>query len=185
MAKNDLTKGFHLCDIGKKKINKEEFVEEIKAKDAKIAEEVINVLSNKGEVCGFKKDKKLKAIYLFEREKEEKKVILKLSKKIMVDEISEEMEKELDDVLLTNFIEVVALEEISKVVFEDKEIVPKTVKVGKFNIAIGSLSLAIGTIIGVLFLGDDWYIGVMLGISIGAMFGAIISSPSETTIKKK
>lgn len=174
MDNKNLIKGFHICNIRKNKINDSEFVEDIKTKDSKITQEVMDVIENKGKVYGVKKDQKLKAIFLFERVENEKKKTLKLSKKIFVDEINKEMEQQIENKLLERMAQDVALEEVSKVIFEDKEIVPEEVKIGKTSIALSSFIFILSIIIGMVFFYDHWYICMGAGIAIGAICGAVI-----------
>lgn len=174
MENKNLIKEFHLCNVRKKQINNYEFIKEIKAKDSRIIQEVIDVIENKGKVYGFEKNKKLKAIFLFEKVKNEKKKTLKLSKKILLDDIDKEMEQQFENILISNFVQYVALEDISKVIFENQEIVPEVVKVGKFGIALSSLIVILSTIIGTVFFNDYWYIFFGAGIAIGTICGAVI-----------
>lgn len=179
MENKNLTNGFHLCNIKKNQINDAEFMQEVESKDNKINQEVMDVIKNKGKVYGFKKDKKLKAIFIFEKVKNEKKATLKLSKKIYIDEINEEMQKQLEQILISYISQYVALEEISKIIFEDKEIVPELIKVGKFRITLGTLILLLSTIIGIAFFNKSWYIFMGAGIAIDAIYGAVVKTKSK------
>jgi hypothetical protein len=174
MKKESLNKDYRLCDVSKNKANQIEFIKELKEKDSKVVEKIIAILDNHGLVYGFKKDIILKAIYLFKKEKDDEKYILKLEESIMTDEITDEMKDELERQLLEELSEYVAFEDYSKVVFNNKEVVPKTVRIGKTNVALGGLIFALGTIIGILFMGDSWYLGVCIGLFLGSGCSEII-----------
>lgn len=165
-------KGYSVCDISKGTLKKEEFFQEIEVKEPKIKEKAIQILENKGVMYGLKKDKKLKAIYLFDSRVENNNRILIFTEKILLDEINEEVEKEFEKAINQELIELVSLEDYKKVEWGDEEIVPKTVKVGKYAVPLGTLFFIIGVIIGIIF--DDIFIGMCLGIGLGASSAMIV-----------
>ena len=58
-------KGYSICNIGKGMLKKDEIFDEISKKDIMIKEKIQNTLVNNGLIYALKKDKKLKAVYLF------------------------------------------------------------------------------------------------------------------------
>ena len=84
-------KGYSVCTITKGTLKKGEFFEEIEVKEPKIKEKAIEIVENKGIIYGLKKDKKLKAIYLFNSKHEDDGEVLLFIEKILLDEISEEV----------------------------------------------------------------------------------------------
>lgn len=165
-------KGYSVCDITKGTLKKEGFFEEIENKEPKIKEKVEKILEDKGVMFGLKKDKKLKAIYLFDSKVENDGRILIFSEKILLDEINEEIVKEFEKVLNQELIELVSLEDYKKVEWGDDEIVPKTVKLGKYAISLGTVFFVVGITIGIIF--DDIFIGMCLGIGLGASSAMIV-----------
>lgn len=143
----------------------------------------MKILENKGLMFGLKKDKKLKAIYLFDSRKENNNRILIFTEKILLDEINEEVEKEFEKVINQEFVELVSLEDYSKVEWGDEEIVPKTVKVGKYVVPLGTLFFIIGVIIGIIF--DDIFIGMCLGIGLGASSAMIVRKGKDDKKENK
>jgi len=176
-------KGYSVCDISKGTLKKEDFFEEIEVKEPKIKEKAMKIIENKGVMFGLKKDKKLKAIYLFDSKVEKDNRVLMFTEKILLDEINEEVEKEFEKVLNQEFIELVSLEDYSKVEWGDEEIVPRTVKVGKYAISLGALFFAIGVAIGIIF--DDIFIGMCLGIGLGGSSAMIVRKGKDDKKENK
>lgn len=158
-------KGYSVCSISKGTLKKEDFFDEIKNKDLNVKEKIQNILSNHGIIYGLKKDKKLKAVYLFESITEDKKRILKFTEKILLEEINKEIQEEFEKDITEELSEFVSLEEYSKIVWDENVIVPKMVKVGKYNLPLGSLMFVVGVIFGILT--DDLAMGMCIGICLG------------------
>ena len=173
---------FTVCDISKGTLKKEDFFEEIEVKEPKIKEKAMKIIEDKGVMFGLKKDKKLKAIYLFDSKMEKDNRVLMFTEKILLDEINEEVEKEFEKAINQEFIELVSLGDYSKVEWGDKDIVPKTIKVGKYAISLGTLFFIIGVIIGIIF--DDIFIGICLGIGLGASSAMIVRKGKDDKNKK-
>ena len=119
-------KGYAVCTITRGTLKKGEFFEEIEVKEPKIKEKALKIVENKGIIYGLKKDKKLKAIYLFDSKSEDDGKVLLFIEKILLDEINEEVEKEFEKALNQEMIELVSLEDYKRVEWGEDEIVPKT-----------------------------------------------------------
>jgi len=165
-------KGYSVCTITKGTLKKGEFFEEIEVKEPKIKEKALEIVENKGIIYGLKKDKKLKAIYLFDSKSEDDGKVLLFIDKILLDEISEEVEKEFEKALNQEMIELVSLEDYKRVEWGEDEIVPKKVKVGKYMVSLGSIFFMVGMVIGIIF--DDFFIGMCLGIGLGGTSAMIV-----------
>ena len=62
--------GYEMNLVGKLRLKKEDLFEEIKKKDKDIIEKCKKVLENGGNIYSYEKDKKIKALYVFEKENE-------------------------------------------------------------------------------------------------------------------
>lgn len=153
----------------KKKIEQENFLNEIIVKDAGIKKEITGVLDRKGCVYGLAKKGVLKAVYIFDKITDENKNLLKFYKSIFLDEV-ENKKKEFEDAIIEDLKEKVALEQIEKVDWEDIEIEPNTME-GFSGISL-SLGISLGLLYGVIL--KNISIGILMGISIGLMFGAVV-----------
>jgi len=177
-------KGYSVCNASKNMLKKDELFEDILTRDKKIKEKIQNILSDNGMIYGLKKDKKIKAVYLFESTFEDKKHILKFTEKIILDEINKEIQEKFEECIISELSEFVSLEEYSKIEWGDNIIVPKKVKIGKYSIALGSFMVIIGTIFG--FLINDLVLGVCIGTILGYSIGAIVEEKNaDIKIKLK
>lgn len=167
-------RGYKICKINKKSLNKAELFSELENKEPKIKEIIENVILNeKGIVYGLKKGNILKAVYVFlGKEIENNEKILTFSKNVSTDEISEEVSNEFEKTILEELKECVSFEEYKKVEWNDQEIVPQTIKIGKYNVSAGIIGFFAGILIGAILL-DSFVLGLGLGI-IFASSGAII-----------
>lgn len=172
-------KGYSIFDISKGTLKKEDFFDEIKNKDSKIKEKIEKILQNKGLAWGLKKDKKLKAVYLFEAVEEDNKKILRFTEKIILEEITNEIQEKFEKDLITEFTELVSLEDYAKVEWDGNTIIPKTVKVGKYNIPLGSLMFLICIIFGILM--DDLVLGICVGSVLGCSFAVIVKKNDKNS----
>lgn len=163
---------YSVCNVSKSILKKDEFFEDILSRDTMIKEKIQNILSNNGIIYGLKKDKKLKAVYLFESITEDKKHILRFTEKIILDEISKEIQEEFEKCIIEELSEFVSLEDYSKIEWGDNIIVPKMVKVGKYNLPLGSLMFVVGVAFG-LFT-NDLFFGIMIGIVLGCGSAVIV-----------
>lgn len=170
-------KGYSVCDISKGTLKKEEFFNEIENRDSNIREKLESVLQNKGLVFGLKKDKKLKAVYIFESANEDKKKILRFTEKILLDEIDNEIQEKFEKDLINEFKELVSLEEYAKVEWNENVIVPKTLKVGKHSVPIGSLIFLLFIIFGIII--DDVAIGMCMGLAFGCGYAIIVKRKDD------
>ncbi len=163
-------KGYKVCSINN--LKNVDLFEEIELKSPNIKENIKRVIEGKGIIYALKKNKKLKSIYLFESIKEEKNRLLRFIEKVSVDEISEEIEQELEKNIYEEFTELVTFEDYDKIEWNDKEIIPKMVKIGKFNITLGGLCLFLGITVGIII--DDLIWGTTIGIIAGSAVGSIV-----------
>ena len=164
-------KGYDICNVTKRKIEKEEFLSEIQIKDSKIKEKIINVLENKGCVYGLKKKGIFKAIYIFDNKKVDNKKVLKFNKSLYVEEARDKKEQ-FEKAIIEELKEKVTMEEVSKVDWGDIEIEPN--KIAGFSGLTFSVCISLGIIYGMLF--DNLALGISFGVAIGLCFGAVVKS---------
>jgi len=176
-------KEYSVCTVSKSNLKKEEFFDEILSIDTTIKEKIQNVLSNHGLIYGLKKDKKLKAIYMFESYVEDKKRILKFTEKILLNEINKEVQEEFEKLIKDELSEFVSLEDYSKIEWGDNVIVPKMVKVGKYNIPLGSLMFFVGIIFGIVT--NDLTMGICIGICLGCGSAVIMKRKDDNDDSSK
>ena len=161
-------KGFEICNINSKSLKKNDFFLEIERVEPRTREIIDNALKEKWVIYGFKKNNTLKAIYLFAR----KGNLLNFSKEIFVTEITEEIKREFENVIFEDLKENVSFGEYKKIEWKDKDIVPKEVKIGNFNISYGVIGMLCGIILGNLVANIG--LGIALGILFGATTGVIV-----------
>lgn len=58
-------KGYDVCNVTPKKLEKEGLLNELKTIESDIKETILDVIKNKGIVYGLKKKKILNAVYIF------------------------------------------------------------------------------------------------------------------------
>ena len=130
--------GYELCGISERRLKKGDFFLEIEEREPKIKELIREFITDKGVVYCFYKDKKLKAVYLFKQNMEEKNKILNLFKFICVDEITGDIKQTFDNLIIAVLSEEVALGAVKRVELYDKEIVSKMVKIDNYELPLGS-----------------------------------------------
>lgn len=157
-------KGYGICNVTKKKIEKEDFLSELQKVDSNIKAEILEVLESQGYVYGLKKKKVLKAVYLFDNKQEENKKVLVFNKSICSEEIKDII-KEFENVLITELKGKVVIEEFSKVIWNDIEILPRNIRNGKFSMLAFSLCFFLGFLFGI---GTD---NLLIGLSLSLLFG--------------
>lgn len=173
--------GYSICNITKVMLKKNDFFEQIEKKDIKIKEKIQTTLNNKGLIFGFKKDKKLKAIYIFESVIENKKRILKFTEKILLEEISKELQDNFEKNISNELMELVSLEDYEEIEWNGNVIVPKTIKLGKYNIPLGSLLFILGIIFGAII--NDITIGICMGLGLSCGSAAILREKNDDNTK--
>ena len=167
-------KGYEICNITKRKIEKGKIIlSEIKKIDNNITEKINSVLNNKGCIFGLKEKNNLKAIYLFENVKEDGKKILKFEKCVYTKDV-ESKKEEFEKAITEELKEKVTFEDYTKVYWDDIEITPKEIG----NISTGASSgLIMGLIYGIIF--NNLALGLLVGISIGLCFGVAVKKKDK------
>lgn len=174
-------KGYDICEVTKRKIEKKNFLDEMKVIQPAIKEELLQVLENKGIIYGLKKKNILKAVYLFEekteedKEKEEEKNILVFRAAYHTEDTADKME-ELEKAITGELKEKICLEEYAGVEWNDIEIKPRTISGNGFSGGLFSLFLCLGVMFGVIF--DNISMGMLYGIAMGLCFGTVVTKKS-------
>lgn len=145
-------KGYSIQQVTLKMLenNKWNF-EELEEKDSKIKKEIKEVIENGGTVYSLDKKKVLKTVYLFKLITDDKDKILTFDKKVVLDEITEDVITEFENDMTTLLGEAVAGEEITKAIWGDKEIEPSRVKIGKLEIPVSFIWILLGIMFWLFF----------------------------------
>lgn len=169
-------KGYDVCNVTPKKLEKEGLLNELKTIESDIKETILDVIKNKGIVYGLKKKKILNAVYIFLNIKEDNKKILKLKYDIHIQDIEEKVINEFEKIISQELGELVTEGEFDKVIFNDMEILPNENDKG-FAGSTYALCLSIGVMFGIIY--DQLVWGLLIGNLLGITFG------SARMIKKK
>lgn len=161
-------RGYNICVLTIKKLAKEELFKELVTQDKKIIDEIKDVLENKGYVIGLKKQKSLKAIYVFNFDSEEKSY--NFCKNVILEEVSSDAILQFESAIKEELREKVCLGTIAKVNWEDIIIEPK--QFTSFSASAFSVCISLGLLYGVIF--DNIAIGLIFGMAIGLSIGAVI-----------
>ena len=86
-------KGYNICNVTKKIIEKENSMNELEQVETNIKDEIIKNLENKGYVYGLKEKDIVKAVYLFENTKNENKNILVFKTSLYTNDVKDKMEQ--------------------------------------------------------------------------------------------
>ena len=169
-----------IYQVTKKRIEKFDFTK-LKEKDSNIKMYIEEVLNNGGFVYALGKKKVLKCVYIFKLVTEENDKILVFDKSVVLEEAInciEKFEKDIPEILGEELID---RQEIKKVVWEDKEIKPIKLIIGRYELPVTTLWIISGAILwhvtGDLF----WF---LIGISLGFSTGYAVKK-SEEQIKHK
>lgn len=161
--------GYNIRQVSLKilKNNKFDF-SELENLDFNIKMDIKNVLENGGTVFSLDKKNVLKTVYLFKLIKEGQESILTFDNKIVLDEITIDVINEFEENMTTLLGEAVSEEEITKVIWNDKEIEPSKVKIGKWEIPVSFVWIMAGIIFWMIFDDFIWFtIYLCIGISCG------------------
>ena len=163
--------GYEMNLVGKLRLKKEELFEEVKKKDKDIIEKCRQVLENGGNIYSYEKDKKIKALYLFEKEKRDNEKVLVNKKNIYTKEIDDKLKVKLDERIKEELKEKISLLEYKKIYIND-EVMQFNPKKSKKEIY---LSLIGGALLGFIF---GWFIleDIIFGIIWAIAFAGIFSS---------
>lgn len=172
MFKNRKFKGYNICNVTKKIIEKESSMKELEEIETNIKEEIVKVLENKGYVYGLKEKDILKAVYLFENTKSENKNILVFKAFLYTDDVKDKIEQ-FEKILLEKLKGIVIWEKCSKVIWNDIEVEPNTINAFPGFTLSFSTCIALGVLYGIIF--DDLTFGIGVGITIAVCFGAVVN----------
>ena len=161
--------GYKVCNINKKSIEKENYINDLQKIDFNIKEEISNVLENNGYVYGLEEKKLLKAVYLFESKKEHNKKIIVFNKFLYMEE-AEDKKLEFEKIIIEELKELVNWGEFSKVLWNDIEIEPNNKNESYF--LTFSMCISLGLLYGIIF--NNLAIGLLFGVAIGSCFKAVV-----------
>lgn len=161
-------KGYDICNITNKKLDKEEFLSELIKLDSNLKNKILKVLNDNGYVIGLKKKKVLKVVYIFKMDIQQK--ILKYSESLATKDIEIKTIENFEKAIIEELKEKVTLEEVSKVDWKDIEIVPN--ESSSFSSLTFSTCLSLGLLFGIIF--DNLSMGLLFGCAIGLCFGAVV-----------
>ena len=170
--------GYELSSIGIIRIKKEELFEEIVKQDKNIIEECKKLLDENGRIYTYEKDKRIKAIYLFEDQRKEEKVLSNV-KTIYTKEITDELKEKFNKRLLEDFNDELLSLEYDKV-FVNDEVIQIDPKKSKGDI---TMALAGGAILGFALgwmIFDDIVFGFLWAVIFSGSFSGL-----ETVVSKK
>ncbi len=162
-------KGHKICTITKKNIEKENYINDLQKIDNNVKEEIINVLENKGYIYGLEKMNSLKAVYIFDNIRDNKKKVVVFNKLLYVEDAKDKM-NEFEKIIIEELKELVNWGECSKVIWNDIEIEPNNMNT--FSFPTFSMCILLGLLYGIIF--DNLGIGLLFGVSIGSCFGAVV-----------
>ncbi len=141
-------RGYSICKVSRKCLKREEYLSELKEHFKNISDTIEQALTDDDIIFGLKKNKVLKVVYIFRKNKEENSLIfLKDYKTKKVDNITTE---KFEQALVEEFKEMVALEDVAKVDFKNYEIVPRSIK--GFSGSAFALFLGLGLIYGIFLI---------------------------------
>jgi len=149
--------GYDLCNVTKKKLEKEGFLSELLNEDANIEKEIINILDNNGCVLGVEKDKMLKGVYLFELNGK----VLTFKNKIYTKETNDKIQSKFEKMIIEELKEKLTFEELEKIDWDEIEIVPK--KKEGFSFLVFFICVALGIVFDNIGMGILW--GFVFGIT--------------------
>lgn len=178
-------KGYGIQQISLKMLeNKKWNFSELEIKDSDIKNEIKSVIENEGTVFALEKKKIFKAVYLFKLVNDSDDKYLSFDKKIVLDEIIEDAIKEFEDDMTTLLGEAVAGEEVSKVVWGEKEIELSKIKIGKLEIPLSIIWMLMGILFWLLFDDFMWFV-IYLCIGVSSGYAVKINEPKRKLKKSK
>ncbi len=162
-------KGYRVCNITKKSMEKENYINELQEIDSNIKEDIINVLENKGYIYGLEANNLVKAVYLFDCTKNDNKKIIVFNKSLYTEDTKNKID-EFEKIIIEELKELVNWGECSKIIWNDIEIEPNNTN--GFSIPTFSICTSIGLLYGIVF--NNLAIGLLFGVAIGSCFGAVV-----------
>lgn len=154
-------KGYKICNITKKSIEKENYINDLKKLDSNIKEEIVKVLENKGYVYGLEEKNLLKAVYLFDSTKDNEKKVMAFNKSLYTEDVKDKID-EFEKIIIEELKELVNWGECSKVIWNDIEIEPNNVS--SFSITTLSTCISLGLLYGIVF--NNLAMGLLFGVAI-------------------
>lgn len=175
--------GYELKPLGKLRMNKKDLFEDLIKIDDQIIEDCKKVLDNSGLIYTYERDKRIKAIYLFEEEKKEER-ILNNTKTVYTEEILEEQKEKFDTRLQEEFKDELLFLEYDKVYVHDNvmQIDPSRSKTEIYAALIGGA--AIGFMFGWLVF-EELTFGLLWAILFAATFSGLEIVVSKKRGRKK
>ena len=169
-----------IYQVTKKRIEKFDFTK-LEEKDSNVKRYIEEVLNNGGFVYALGKKKVLKCVYIFKLVAEENDKILVFDKSVVLEEVTnciEKFEKDIPEILGEELIDK---QEIKKVVWGEKEIQVEKIKIGKYEIPVTILWLLVGIMLWWITENFIWF---TLGLCFGCSTGYAVKK-SEEQIKLK
>ena len=140
--------------------------------DSSIVRETEYALENKDIVFAYKEKDILKIIYLFETVQSENGKILVFKKAVHTPDVSEEDLIKIESNICQDLGADIAMDEIQRVEWNDKEIVPTKVKIGKYELGTAALIFISALVISVF--SDEIALPISVGILLALTCGYTI-----------
>ena len=140
--------------------------------DSSIVRETEYALENKNIVFAYKEKNILKIIYLFETVQSENGKILVFKKAVHTPDVSEEDLNKIESNICQDLGADIAMDEIQRVEWNDKEIVPTKVKIGKYELGTAALIFISALVISVF--SDEIALPISVGILLALTCGYTI-----------
>lgn len=157
--------------LRKKTLDGKIFCELVKV-DPSIVRETEYALENKNIVFAYKEKNILKIIYLFEKVPSEKGKTLVFKKTVHTPDVSEEDLIKIENNICQDLGADIAMDEIQRVEWNDKEIVPTKVKIGKYELGTAALIFISALVISVF--SDEIALPISVGILLALTCGYTI-----------
>lgn len=148
----------------------EQFIE-LDSQNGNLVNKITKLLNEKnfnGVIYALKKDGKFKSVYVFEPDENESEPdVIKYTAGITLEDVPNEVIKEFEEIIADEFKEAVSVDETwRKVIWNDRAIEAKPIKLGSINlvttIVVILISILIGALIGKILICSA--IGVIIGI---------------------
>lgn len=157
--------------LKKRTLDSKIFCELVKV-DSSIVRETEYALENKDIVFAYKEKDILKIIYLFETVQSENGKILVFKKAVHTPDVSEEDLIKIESNICQDLGADIAMDEIQRVEWNDKEIVPTKVKIGKYELGTAALIFISALVISVF--SDEIALPISVGILLALTCGYTI-----------
>jgi hypothetical protein len=176
MKKNKDTnnnQNYKMCIIDTKILKKEEYFTELQEKNSNVKELIEDKIKNKSIIYGLEKDNKLKSIYIFAREKNNNQKQLTLNYTLTSNDVDTIIIQDFESKIIEELKELVSMGDYQKVVWNEIEIAPNTIKFWNNSMKIGTMFVLLGLTIYILSGEILW---LCLGLIFGTANGAIIKN---------